>query len=84
MPIVRRVPAARSACSGSAESRDDVSGYMLAEVYASEEERDAALAKWEADLLSVNVEEKYAGGTAAKAELDGTEGVYCLQVVAAV
>lgn len=57
---------------------------MLAEVYASEEERDAALAKWEADLLSGNVEEKYIGGTAAKAELDGTEGVYCLQVVAAV
>ena len=71
-------------CLVSAESRDDVSGYMLAEVYASEEERDAALAKWEADLLSGNVEEKYAGGTAAKAELDGIEGVYCLQVVAAV
>ena len=57
---------------------------MLAEVYASEEERDAALAKWEVDLLSGNVEEKYAGGTVAKSELDGTEGVYCLQVVAAV
>ena len=71
-------------CLVSAESRDEASGYMLAEVYASEEERDAALAKWEADLLSGNVEEKYAGGTAAKAELDGTEGVYCLQVVAAV
>ena len=71
-------------CLVSAESRDDVGGYMLAEIYASEEERDAALAKWEADLLSGNVEEKYAGGTVAKAELDGTEGVYCLQVVAAV
>lgn len=70
-------------CVVSAESRDEANGYMLAEVYASEEERDAALAKWEADLLSGNVEEKYAGGTAAKAELDGTEGVYCLQVVAA-